>query len=147
MTVPTPTRDRYAPASGRDPADDTRFVLLTALEAAVPLHIIELRDRTPEQRVAIGQKSAGEVAHRGDVLEFGGHKRGVVADVFNHLARGLACGAYQPGGITFAGRHWCTDHAVCEGTEPARPAAPEDPDVDFGDETPRRPIVDLELPA
>ena len=35
-------------------------------------------------------------------------------EVFNFLARGLACAAYQPGGVTFAGLHWCADHAECE---------------------------------
>jgi hypothetical protein len=32
-------------------------------------------------------------------------------EVFNQLARGLAAAAYQPGGITYAGMHWCT--AAC----------------------------------
>lgn len=118
--------------------------LVIALEAAVPLHIVDLRDRTPEQRVAIAQRCADEVAHRGDILQFGGPKRGEVADVFNHLARGLACGAYQPGGITFAGKHWCTDHGICEEAEAEVAKRPElSPPV----EPARRSVVDLELPA
>jgi hypothetical protein len=39
-------------------------------------------------------------------------------EVFNHLARGLAVLACQPGGVTFAGRHWCAwTHPGC----PRRP--------------------------
>lgn len=34
-------------------------------------------------------------------------------EVFNFLARGLACLACQPGGVTFAGRHWCAGHREC----------------------------------
>lgn len=36
-------------------------------------------------------------------------------EVFNYLARGLACLAHAPGGVTFAGLHFCTDHDVCTG--------------------------------
>ena len=117
--------------------------LLIALEAAVPLHIIELQDRTPEQRVAIAQRSADEVACHGDTLQFGGGKRGDVAAVFNHLARGLAAGAFAPGGITFAGHHWCTDHAVCLDADAGTATPPPIP----APAKPRRPIVDVELPA
>lgn len=35
-------------------------------------------------------------------------------EVFNHLARGLAVLACQPGGVTFAGQHWCVySHPRC----------------------------------
>lgn len=117
--------------------------LVIALEAAVPLHIIELSNRTPEQRAAIAQRSADEVACRGDILQFGSKKRGAVADVFNHLARGIAVLAFQPGGVTFAGHHWCTSHALCEDASATAPAAVPEP----APPEPRRPIVDLELPA
>jgi hypothetical protein len=35
-------------------------------------------------------------------------------EVFNELAKGLACAASQPGGVTFAGLHWCAGHGACE---------------------------------
>lgn len=115
--------------------------LIIALEAAVPLHIIELRDRTPEQRAAIARRAASVVASKGDVLQFGSKRRGAVAEVFNSLACGLACLAFQVGGVTFADQHWCTDHAVCTGDKPEpHPPAP------LASRVPR-PIVDLELPA
>lgn len=34
-------------------------------------------------------------------------------EVFNELAKGLACAAYQPGGVRFAGLSWCAAHP-CE---------------------------------
>lgn len=116
--------------------------LVIALEAAVPLHIIEMGRLTPEQRQRVALRSAGEVASRGDILQFRGGKRGETAAVFNHLARGLACLAFQPGGVTFAGHHWCTDHAVCEGAEAAPVSELQPKPADC-----RRSIVDLELPA
>lgn len=42
------------------------------------------------------------------------HMRGEASwsagEVFNWLARGLAVLACQPGGVTFAGMHWCAAH-------------------------------------
>jgi hypothetical protein len=92
-------------------------VLIETLRLAVPLWMDQLhhlhqsaRDRKIRTWAA---DAADAVAHRGDTLQFGG-KKGEAAQVFNHLARGLAAAAHQPGGITFAGEHWCTDHAACE---------------------------------
>jgi len=35
-------------------------------------------------------------------------------EVFNQLVTGLACAALLPGGVSFAGLHWCTaPHAGC----------------------------------
>lgn len=122
-------------------AIEQHAALLIALEAAVPLHIIELRNWTPQQRQNYASEAATVIGSQGDILQYGGGRRGEVANVFNHLARGLAAAAYLPGGVTFAGAHWCTDHAVCKDAsatpielkpKPARPC---------------RPVVDLELPA
>lgn len=93
-------------------------LLITALEAAVPLHIAIMRDWTDRHRVDAAYRAADVVAERGDVLMFGGG-RGDAAEAFNWLAKGLAAAAYQPGGVTFAGRHWCTDHALCVRAEAA----------------------------
>lgn len=54
-------------------------------------------------------------------------------EVFNHLARGLAVLAFQPGGVTFAGMHWCADHAECEAAQAsARDHAPDGADGEPG---------------
>lgn len=109
---------------GAFPAADT---LLIALEAAVPLWILELqhiRDRRVREqtRMKWAKDAAAAIAHKGDVLQYGSKKRGEAADAFNHLARGLAVGSFQPGGITFAGKHWETLEP--EGFDPD-----EDPDL------------------
>jgi hypothetical protein len=94
-------------------ADDPRQItLVETLAFAVPLWMDEIRNLTDDQRIARARRCGAMVAERGDVLMFGG-KAGKAAEVFNALAEGIAAAAYQPGGITFAGRHWCTDHRQC----------------------------------
>lgn len=89
-------------------------VLQAGLLAAVPLRMIQLRgmgSREREQTVARWAADAVEpIASRGDALQYGGRK-GQAADVFNHLARGLAALAQAPGGVLFAGVHWCVEHS------------------------------------
>lgn len=86
--------------------------LITSLQAAVPLWILEVRDWPEIQRAAMGGESGQYIAEHGDELMYGG-KKGRAAAAFNHLARGLACLAYAPGGVSFAGEHWCVNHAEC----------------------------------
>lgn len=116
-------------------------VLVETLRFAVPLHIHELQHATANQRQGLAREAAQIIAHQGDVLMFGG-KKGAAGNVFNHLARGLAAAAYLPGGVDFAGQHWCTNHAECEAAANA-PVTELQPKP----QRPRRPIVDLELPA
>jgi hypothetical protein len=131
--VTTP-RDAHAPT-----ADDYgRPDISIALEAAVPLHILLMRDWPETRRINEAQWAAGVIAERGDVLQYGG-KPGAAAAAFNALAKGLAVAAFAPGGVTFAGLHWCVDHSVCTGETPA-PALP----IPLPR---RRPVVDVELPA
>lgn len=81
------------------------FELVLTLDLAVPIAIEEVRAWTPEQRHAYCHEHAQEIAHRSDVLMFGG-KKGEAAKLFAVLARALGCLAYAPGGVKFAGRHW-----------------------------------------
>jgi len=97
-----------------------------ALMASVPLFIEQLRDTTPDERVILGRDQAHIIAHSGDNILYRSKKRGETATAFNALARGLAIGAYQPGGVTFAGIHFCTDHAACEAAERATDDRPSD---------------------
>lgn len=80
-------------------------LLRVALQAAVPLWVQEVQSWSTESRLAVARECADVVASKGDVLQFGG-KRGEAAAAFNALARGLACCAYQPGGVTFLGDHY-----------------------------------------
>lgn len=81
----------------------TTDLLRVSLQAAVPLWIADVRDWEPERRVEAARGCADVIAAHGDDLQFGGRH---TADAFNSLARGLACCAYQPGGVTFLGDHW-----------------------------------------
>jgi hypothetical protein len=126
------------------------MVLVESLRFAVPMWVDELRrlpaDIREQRRYAWASESAQHVAERGDALQFGG-KRGSAAAVFNSLARGLAAAAYQSGGITFAGVHWCMNHTECEEAEreaAARPSLLDRPDPPPA--PPVRPIVDVHLP-
>lgn len=90
--------------------------LTITLELAVPLWIAELAamDETDRERHIWWwtQTAADRIAGCGDRLQYGDPKRrkserAEVATDFNYLASGLAALAWQPGGVTFAGRHWC----------------------------------------
>lgn len=85
---------------------------LGLLAVAVPLRIQEIRGLPDNERIALAAEAGQHIASHGDNLMFRS-KKGASATAFNQLATGLACAAYQPGGITFAGMHFCTDHNAC----------------------------------
>lgn len=89
-----------------DPAADWQaMVLRQTLLLVVPLHIEEMRHLDGEQLAEIARESGAGVAHKGDVLQFGGKGCG---EAFTALARGLAAAALAAwGGVTFDGMHWC----------------------------------------
>ncbi len=88
-------------------------VLLISLQAAVPLWIERVRHLTPAERQARAAELSGVIASRGDDILYRSAKKGGTAKAFNALAEGLALAAFQPGGVTAFGHHWCTDHAAC----------------------------------
>lgn len=81
--------------------------LVIALQAAVPLRMLELAKLHQHQRDyrvrEWAEQACDAVASHGDDLMFGSKRKGATADVFNHLAKGLAALACCPGGVTFAG--------------------------------------------
>lgn len=85
-------------------------LLADCLEAAVPLHIWVMKDWSPEARMWTGRDMADYISAHGDVILYRGHKQGESGRAFNALAKGLAAAAYQPGGVTFHGLHWCAAH-------------------------------------
>lgn len=116
---------RLANAEGLVVADNPRQITLVAtLTLAVPMWIWDLCSLTDDQRAARANRCGRIVAERGDVLQFGSKKRGQATEVFNALAEGLACAAYQPGGVDFAGKHWCTNHRLCLDAAAAASEAP-----------------------
>lgn len=101
-------------------ADD--ISLTEALRADVPHRIEELlREYGTNVPGWITREAATAVGGRGDSLQFTGHgernarSQTRVANMFNHLSRGLAALAILcPDGATFAGLHWCiAEHDDC----------------------------------
>jgi hypothetical protein len=131
------------------PEDDRVRRLLLFLEAAVPLRAMEMSQWPPERRVQEAAAAADLIAHGADVLfrpdgtlpestaarlraptvltltreqAAAGIKASGFrpAEIFNAIAKGLAIGALQPGGVTWFGQHWCTaPHGTCPGVIPA----------------------------
>lgn len=91
-------------------AHDVRGKLKLTLQALVPLAMFELAGTTFEQRQAAAAGASRVIGEHGDDLMFGG-RRG--PDALNAVVRALAVLAYQPGGVTFAGLHFCADHGEC----------------------------------
>jgi len=89
-------------------ADD--ITLTETLRFAVPFHIHDLRKWDVRVRQGLAREAAVNLGSYGDALLFTSkHSRKLAALAFNSLARGLATLAYEPGGVTFAGLHWCVD--------------------------------------
>lgn len=93
-----------------------KTALTIALSAAVPLWMRQLLDLPAslrgEKALAWAHEAGGAVAYGGDILQYRGAKKGDTAKVFNHAARGLAALAISPGGVLFAGVHWCVEHPM-----------------------------------
>lgn len=82
-----------------------------SLGAAVPLWIERIIDEGwTWPRVATEAQAAGQiVAEKGDVILYKSKKAGETAGAFNALAKGIACLAFAPGGVTVFGQHWEAD--------------------------------------
>ena len=83
-------------------------LLSIALSAAVPLHILRLKEQGGPRREDIEacQAWSTELGEHGDVLLFGGGKPGQAAALFNQLARSIAVLSFWPGGVSLFGQHW-----------------------------------------
>jgi hypothetical protein len=91
---------------GLDPVT-TAFLGLT-----VPMWIEMMRPWHPERRVRKGHELVELIAYEQAIAAMcdtearGTIKPGGLTKAFNAIAQGLACLAYCPGGIVFAGHHW-----------------------------------------
>lgn len=81
-------------------------LLKSTLSVAVPLWIERVRGYSEADRLARGRQCAQAVAERGDRVLYRSNKRGETAAAFNALAEGIACAAFQPGGIRAFGLHF-----------------------------------------
>ena len=82
--------------------------LAIAMSAAVPLHIIQLQEwGGPSQEDLDSMvELAPLLGEKGDILLFGGGKKGECADLFNKTAHAIAVMAFCPGGIDIFGQHY-----------------------------------------
>lgn len=91
--------------------------MVDALLVAVPLEILAQQGMTDEARAGYARSHADALQVGADTALFGGGPsaaRREGAAYFGALARVLAAMAYQPGGVTVFGQHWCTDHDACK---------------------------------
>lgn len=85
--------------------------ILDWLGMTVPLEMQRMQTESPWELQRLARESVVELAERGDVLQFGGPGAGKAATA---LARGLAAAALTaPGGVDFAGLHFCVDGTEC----------------------------------
>lgn len=80
--------------------------LRTCLQLAVPLWLETVRTSSLAELTAMATESARVLADEGPLPQPGGEPAGTARTV-THLARMIAIAALGPGGITFAGMHWC----------------------------------------
>lgn len=91
-------------------------MLLTVLNGLIPLHLARLAGLSEGDRRRLAEQYADGLATGADRLVMPGNftDRRERSQALTALAGGLAIGAMQPGGITWAGRHWCvTPHPGC----------------------------------
>ncbi len=99
----------YAAMAKEDPQRLT--LLQMTLSVAVPMWIERLKSKPWSHIVVRSQACAQVVAEKGDVIQFKSAKKGETANAVNHLAEGVACLAFVPGGVTIFGQHFEAKHA------------------------------------
>lgn len=108
--------------------EDKRFaehpMLPFALQCAVPGAIRRMRDWSFEERQRVAIECGQVIAEHGDDLLYPSKRKGGTAWAFTALTKGLAALAFQPGGVTFAGVHWCVGSSH-SGTHDEAPCAAE----------------------
>lgn len=79
-----------------------------AMAAAVPLYIIRFQEKggPDDEDIRQAHAMAGKLGEHGDILLFGGGKKGECAELFNETARAIAVMAFCPGGVTVFGNHF-----------------------------------------
>lgn len=85
-------------------------MLPVSLSVAVPLEIALIGQMGQEQREWLADQVRPQLQSGADDMLYGG--RGC-AEAFAAYAKALALESFQPGGVTFAGLHWCQDHDAC----------------------------------
>lgn len=83
-------------------------LLPIALSCAVPLWILSLREKGgPTEEDFSGLKDlSAKLGEKGDILLFGGGKKGEAAQLFNETAKAIAVLSFCPGGIEIFNQHY-----------------------------------------
>lgn len=85
-------------------------LLRTTLQVAVPLWVMQLRERPFSELAARAPELGHIVAEKGDIIQFKSKNKGETAAAFNALAEGIAILSFLPGGITFMEDHYENTH-------------------------------------
>lgn len=117
---------RSDPAAAADPAGDAasalaREDLMSILDGLLAVNLLRFRAQPLElaRARAEADATADVLAEQGDRLTApgnfsGAEERAKRGQALSAIARALALGALQDGGVTWAGRHWCTTtHPDC----------------------------------
>lgn len=91
-------------------------LLVTILDGLIPIHLARITSLSHDDRQHLATRYADDIAAGADRLTAPGNfnDRTERAQALTALAGGLAIGATMPGGITWAGHHWCTQpHDNC----------------------------------
>ena len=98
----------HAPSPTRDPFRENPHLAMM-LMMAVPLWIERVRGLDWPERARRAHQHSALIAYKGDILMFGGGKKGEVAEVFNATAEAIAILSFVPGGVTIFGMKFVTE--------------------------------------
>ena len=78
------------------------------LQAGVPLRIMEMEARggPSDWDLDDARDFAAVLGEKGDILQYGGGKKGEVAALMNRMIRAVAVLAFCPGGVRLFGSHF-----------------------------------------
>jgi hypothetical protein len=96
------------------------IVLTAALDAMVPVAMRRMADWSAADRVRYAREKWASMTTMDSGLSGGAellHGGKAAKTELAILVDVLAALAFQPGGVVFAGLHWCTDHDECENAE------------------------------
>ena len=89
-------------------------MLTSAMQAAIPIWIAKWKQQPWEmvwKRLGEQTKTLPDMlGSKGEILMFGGGKKGEATKLFNETAEAVALMSFLPGGIDIFGDHWETDH-------------------------------------
>jgi len=113
-----PPREEPSIGAAADVGQEAEAIerLFLILDGLIAIRLAEIAALSDDDRQRLAQQAGDELAAGADRLTAPGNfdDRRERARALAALANGIAIGAHQPGGITWAGRHWCNaPHLDC----------------------------------